>query len=290
MREVTKIRIVVLAVLATFLFACGPAASADSWNKNYKVTGHAQLRVDSNDGSMEVTAATSSAIAARVETSGWAINAHEVTITDHQNGDTVEIQIHVPQGNFPFFGGMRHGSVHVYLQVPSLVDLDVHTGDGDIEARDVTGAIRLDSGDGHLRAENLHGELRLHCGDGRIEGSGLDGNLDANSGDGSLLLSGRFERVNAYTGDGSIDLAVQSGSKMSGPWELRTGDGRVHLRLPDGFNALLDAHTGDGRVTTEFPISFSGSTQSSTLRGKLNEGGESLTIRSGDGSIYIEKI
>ena len=276
--------------LAACALAFAGSARADHWEKTYTISGHAQLHLSTNDGTVEITPSNSNTIAARVETGGWHLgSSDEVTLEEHQTGDSVDIEIHLREHNHWGFS-INNRWIHVYLDVPKQADLDIHTGDGSISAHDIAGNLRLDSGDGGLHVDSLKGDLKLHTGDGRIEGAGLDGNLSADSGDGSLLLRGRFDRVDAHTGDGNIDLAIESGSKMAMSWMVRTGDGRIHMRLPDAFDAELDAHTGDGRVTTEFPMYVLGSVESGSLRGKIGNGGQSLTLRSGDGSIYIEKI
>jgi DUF4097 and DUF4098 domain-containing protein YvlB len=276
--------------LAACALAFAGSARADHWEKTYTISGHAQLHLETNDGSVEITPSNSNTISARVETGGWKLGSpDEVMLEEHQTGDSVEIQIRLREHhNWGF--GINNRWIHVYLDVPKQADLDIHTGDGGISAHDITGNLRLDSGDGSLHVDSLKGDLKLHTGDGRIEGAGLDGNLNADSGDGSLLIRGRFDRVDAHTGDGNIDLAIENGSKMAMPWMVRTGDGRIHMRLPDSFDAELDAHTGDGRISTEFPMYVNGSLESGTLRGKIGNGGQSLTLRSGDGSISIEKL
>jgi DUF4097 and DUF4098 domain-containing protein YvlB len=261
---------------------------AEQWNKTYTISGHAQLRLTTNDASIEVTPAAGNQIAARVDTMGMKLGPDDVSITEHQTGDTVEIEVHIKQHSH--FISVQWHSPKIFLDVPRESDLDLHSGDGSITAHDIKGNLRLDTGDGNLRIDNLHGELRLHSGDGRIEGSGLDGTLDAETGDGSINVRGRFDRVDARSGDGNVELSIENGSKMGGPWSVHTSDGKIRMRLPDGFDAQLDAHTGDGRISTDFPISMSGELNSNSLRGKLGNGGESLRVTSGDGSIYIEKI
>lgn len=282
-------RILTLTVaLAGTLAMCG-ASRADQWNKSYSISGHAQLRFTTNDGTIEVISADVKKIDARVETSGWRIGSSDVQISEHQTGDAVEIEARVPRHE-NFFFGSNNRSVRVYLSVPRESDLDVHTGDGNLTARDIQGNLRLDTGDGTMRADGLHGTLRFHTGDGHIEGSGLDGDVDADTGDGSIVLDGRFDEMAARTGDGNIELTVEAGSHMKGPWNVHTGDGHVRMRLPNDFSADLDAHTGDGKINLDFSVTMSGSLSSGTIRGKLGNGGQTLTIRSGDGSIYIEKL
>ncbi|HUJ20287.1 MAG TPA: hypothetical protein VLX58_02140, partial [Bryobacteraceae bacterium] len=61
------------------------------------------------------------------------------------------------------------------------------------------------------------------------------------------------------------------------------------VRLPQNFAADLDAHTGDGKITVDFPLTTSGSISTSELRGKINGGGQTLAIHTGDGPIRVER-
>jgi DUF4097 and DUF4098 domain-containing protein YvlB len=268
-------------------------ARADEWHKSYTISGHAQLRFMSNDGGVDISSREGKEITARVETTRWRIDPSEVTITEHQNGDSVEIEVHVPRYNGHWFDwtiGNDHRSVRIELTVPRQADIDLHTGDGHVNARDITGNIRLDSGDGAMRTDNLHGTLHLHTGDGRIEGSMLEGALYADTRDGHISVSGKFDHLEARSGDGHIQISAEPGSKMAAPWDIHTGDGRITLAVPNDFGADLDAHTGDGRITVNMPITMNGTWNRNSVRGKLNSGGQPLTIRSGDGSISIEKL
>ena len=64
----------------------------------------------------------------------------------------------------------------------------------------------------------------------------------------------------------------------------------VNMRIPADLNANLDAHTGDGSITLDVPIMVAGSLNHSSVHGKLNAGGGTLSITSGDGSIHLEKL
>jgi DUF4097 and DUF4098 domain-containing protein YvlB len=170
------------------------------------------------------------------------------------------------------------------------LDLDVRTSDGNVSAQGVSGKIQFDTGDGNVTAGNIKGDIRIHTGDGHIEGHNFDGSLNADTGDGNLRIDGRFDALALKTGDGSIEAQVGNGSKVASGWNLHSGDGHITVRLPGDLNAMLDAHTGDGSITMDLPIMVSGSLSHSAVRGKLNAGGATLAISSGDGSIHIEKL
>ena len=247
----------------------GLSAFADDWTKTYQVGNNPSLRVDTNDAAIEITRGVSNTINARVTAEGVSIGNSGVRITERQDADKVDIQVHVPN-EWGFHIGVHRG-VQVEVQVPPLVALDLHSGDGHISVNGITGQARLDTGDGHITVQNFTGNLRGHTGDGHMS------------------IDGSFSDLDLRTGDGHIDLAVHPGSKMASGWLIHTSDGSVQARLPQDLAAELYAHTGDGHIQLDMPVTVSGSIERSRIRGKLNGGGPLLEITTGDGSIQISK-
>jgi DUF4097 and DUF4098 domain-containing protein YvlB len=151
------------------------------------------------------------------------------------------------------------------------------------------GRIELQTGDGKIQVGNFKGAMELQSGDGNQELDGVDGTLRARAGDGQIRASGRFDGLDLSTGDGRIEARIQPGSTMASSWILRTGDGGVTLQLPDQFAADLDMHTGDGHINVDMPLSIEGRVNGRNIHGKLNGGGNTLTVHTGDGSINLEK-
>jgi hypothetical protein len=257
-----------LPVLSLAIAISG-AALADNWSKTFPISGHPDLRVNANDGSVTIRTWDRKEIEARVTTVHWRIPS-DVQVVDHQTGDHVELEVRMPRHAFLFNLGQR--SIQVELRVPRELKSDIRTGDGSIIV------------------ENLRGETRLSTGDGRIEATSLDGTLDAQTGDGRIITRGRFDMLNLHTGDGSIEAEVNNGSRITSEWSVRTGDGHVTLRLPASFSADLDVHTGDGHIQSDLPVTVSGSRNDHELRGKLNAGGPPLIVRTNDGSIRLERL
>ncbi|HUI82584.1 MAG TPA: DUF4097 family beta strand repeat-containing protein, partial [Candidatus Binatia bacterium] len=248
-------------LLLLCILSFGLMASADEWNKTYQVGNNPSLRVDTNDASIEVTRGVSNTISARVTAEGYTIGNSGVRVTERQDGDKVDLQIHVPnQWGFHF---SMHQGVRVEVQVPPQATLDLRSGDGHIQVNGVSGEARLDTGDGHITVQNFTGDLRSHTGDGHM-------NID-----------GVFTDLDLRTGDGHIDLTVRPGSKMNGSWLVHTSDGRVQARLPQDLAAELYAHTGDGHIQLDLPVNVSGSVERTRVRGKLNGGGPLLEITTG---------
>ncbi|PYX94427.1 MAG: hypothetical protein DMG71_12495, partial [Acidobacteria bacterium] len=65
--------------------------------------------------------------------------------------------------------------------------------------------------------------------------------------------------------------------------------GSITLQVPQTLAADVDLHTNDGHITVEVPVSVEGGLGGKRIRGKINGGGNLVTIHSGDGSIRLEK-
>ncbi|MGC1615960.1 MAG: DUF4097 family beta strand repeat-containing protein [Candidatus Acidiferrum sp.] len=297
-----------LGIVSVALFAVAalvPRANAEDWSKNYTISGRANVRIDTNDGSVRVTTGDSKTVQLHIEYEGYELDKN-LHIESKQTGDTVAL-IARTTGHWGFSWGGHGRKLHIDVLMPQEADLDAHTGDGAVEANSIHGKVSVYTGDGSVRAnmltgtidlhtndgsinvDTLKGDIRLHTGDGSIEARELDGKLDADSGDGHVRIAGRFDGLNIKTGDGSVDTRVLPGSKMTASWNVRTGDGSVDLALPGDFQANIDASTGDGHISVGLPVTVEGTFSNSQLHGKMNGGGQPLTIHTGDGAIRLSK-
>ena len=114
-------------------------------------------------------------------------------------------------------------------------------------------------------------DLTIRTGDGSVEADSISGNVDVTS------------------GDGSVNARATAGSKVQSTWTIHTGDGSVDIEIPGDLQADIDASTHDGHISLGLPVTVEGTFSSSQIRGKMNGGGQSLTIRTGDGSIHLSK-
>jgi len=274
---------------AAALLGCAISVSnarAEEWTKSYTVSGRANVRVDTNDGSVRVMTSDTKQVELRVTYSGYTLDKN-LTIESRQDGDRVELKaketmhwswgIHVSRG------------VRVEVRMPKNADLTVDSGDGSVESEFIQGNLDIHTGDGHIRVEGAKGQIKLRTGDGSIEGRNLDGQIDADSGDGHMTLDGRFDTLNIRTGDGSINAHAQPGSKVISSWSIHTGDGSVDLALPGDLNANIDATTNDGRISLGIPVMVEGQFSNSQIHGKMNNGGQPVKIHTGDGSIRLSR-
>jgi hypothetical protein len=267
-------------------FAAG-SAHAEEWTRSYTVNGRARVHVDSNDGAVRVTTGDSKQVELRVIYNGYTMDK-TLTVTSNQNGDQVQVSARVRNG-FNFGWGGMHRGLRIEVHMPRDADLNVDTGDGSVESDAINGNLDIHTGDGHIRVDGAKGEIRLRTGDGSIEGRDLDGQLEATSGDGHITVEGRFDALNIKTGDGSVTARANPGSKLANGWNVHTGDGSVTMSLPGDLQANIDASTNDGRISLGLPVLVEGTMGTSQIHGKMNGGGQSLLIHTGDGSIRLSK-
>jgi hypothetical protein len=302
-RTLTRLRVIAVALVAIATLTA--TARAEEWTKTYTVSGRAQVRVETNDGAVRIATGDGKQVEFRVIYEGYELNK-TIHIDSRQDGDNVQVNARVT-GHWGFsWGGGRRGP-RIEVRMPKNADLQIdtgdgsvetqplsghvkiHTGDGSVHVQAVDGSVDIDTGDGSITVEGAKGDIRLHTGDGRIEARNLDGSVDANSGDGHIKIDGRLDALNIKTGDGSIDARVEPGSKLTGGWSIRTGDGSVDVVLPADLRANIDASTNDGHISLSIPVTVEGSFSNSQIHGKMNGGGQALTIHTGDGSIRLSK-
>jgi hypothetical protein len=256
-------------------FICAWAAlpaQADEWSKTYTLIGKPDLRVDTSDANIRVSTWEQNTIEAKVTTTRYKIGGDGIRIDEHQAGDMVEIDVRYP--HMRGFGITINGGNH-------RVDIDIHM------PRE--GRVDLHTGDGKIELAHFKGEMQLHSGDGSQEIDAVDGKLRATTGDGHIRASGRFDELELKTGDGRVDARAAAGSTLARDWRLESGDGSVTLDLPDNLAADLDLHTGDGHIDLDMAVTTEGKIRQNEIRGKLNGGGNFLTIHTGDGSIRLRK-
>jgi DUF4097 and DUF4098 domain-containing protein YvlB len=277
--------LIVMALLASVLFAAG--AHAEEYVKTYTVSNRASVRVETGDGNVNITTGDTKDVEFRVEYQGYVLDK-SLQIESSQHGDEVELTAHIPVHFFISLGFSRR--LHIEVRMPKDADLQVRTGDGSVKANDVSGNIDIHSSDGSLSVSSLRGTVRLHSSDGTIEGSDLDGKCDASSSDGRIRLSGRFDVLNVKSGDGSVGVEALRGSKLDSGWSIASSDGSVNVALPADLPANIDASSRDGHITSDIPITLEGTLSKSKVHGKMNGGGATLTIHTGDGSIHIKQV
>jgi hypothetical protein len=280
------------ALVLPFSVGCvGIQGDSSRWptvrdEKRFSVDGKPEVELSTLDGAIEIRSWDRPDVLVVIEkraVSEQAAAALEVDSRQDGNHVTVHVK-HKPMA-WSLFG---IGSARLVVSVPEKADIRASSGDGAIRLERVSGTIALHSGDGRIEAMNSGGTLSASTGDGAIALEHVQGAVEALTGDGHVKVGGRLTRVRARSGDGSVEIDAEPESSPDADWDITSGDGSITLRLPDGFNADLDARTGDGRIRLD-GVNVNGSvvSQRHQISGRLGTGGHALRIRTGDGGITL---
>jgi DUF4097 and DUF4098 domain-containing protein YvlB len=243
--------------------------------RHFTVSGKPDVALTTFDGSIEIRPWDKADVQVVIEKRG---RDHDdvatIEVKSEQHGNRIEISVTEPKRD--------HGGFNIHFNNRSAKLIVSVPAESDVTAK---------SGDGSIDIERVAGHVQLRSGDGSIRGRMLGGDVEANTGDGSIRLDGKLTSVRVHTGDGSVTIHADAGSSPEADWDIVTGDGSVTLEVPDGFGAELDAHTGDGGIhMRELTLSnVTGNIGKNSLRGRLGDGGRTVRVRTGDGSITLKR-
>jgi len=138
------------------------------------------------------------------------------------------------------------------LRVPRDTDLDLETLNGGIGITNVNGDTRFRAVNGGVHLERMAGRV-----EGRTTNGGLHVELDGDRWDGRGL-------------------------------DVRTTNGGVTLRIPEGYSADLETGTVNGGIDVDFPVTVQGRI-GRTLNATLGDGGPPVKVATTNGGVRITR-
>lgn len=257
----------------------------------FSVSGTPDVTLSTFDGPIVVEGWDRPEVRVVIEKRGANADALEnIEIQAEQSGNTIRVAA-IERDRRGFAVTVSISSwrgAKLVASVPREANLVAATDDGSVTIENVKGVIELRTNDGRIRGFGLAGAVTAETDDGSVYLEEVDGRVDARTDDGSLEVSGRLNGVRLRTDDGRVRVGVTRDSAMAADWDIETDDGRVTLALPAGFSADLDARTQDGRVLVD-DVFGGGAGAEGTLRYTIGDGGHTLRVRSGEGTIRIEE-
>ncbi len=202
--------VLLLTRSSSFDYACRCRGLGAEWHKQYQVGPNPELHLRASDASVTADLSSDNNISAAITSRGISFGGDGLKVIEHQSGDVVNIELVEPSWTF----GLGSYSVEIRVHVPRKLLLDIHTSDGDVSLR------------------GMSGSLRVETGDGSIQGSDLAGDIETRSGDGDVHLTGAFNSVRVHTSDGSAEIHALPASRPDTEWRIESGDGDVRLFLP----------------------------------------------------------
>src|ERR1700687_4135359 len=155
-RITARLAIACAALLAAAIVA--PGAHAEEWTKSYAISGRAQVRVDTNDGSVNISTSDSKQVEFVVDYEGFELNKN-LHIDSRQDGDSVQLNAR-ESGHWGFSWG-KGRRIRIEVRMPKDADLQIDTGDGSVNTQSINGRVKIHTGDGSVRAQAVNGDVDI---------------------------------------------------------------------------------------------------------------------------------
>jgi hypothetical protein len=176
--------------------------------------------------------------------------------------------------------------------------LYVKTSGGDITAGDIGGNADVNTMGGDINVKKVSGSATLKTNGGDIKIQGSWGPVNARTYGGNLYLYNINGLINASTSSGDIYAELKT---VKGSSKLESLNGSVKFYTDPNIKATINAAVtlggwdgdDDKPIISEFPVKnydsgkYSGSVNATY---KLNGGGDSITIKTINGSIELRKL
>lgn len=179
------------------------------------------------------------------------------------------------------------------------------TADTEAEARALAGEVRIETGGtihavgpermAHDRGWSVsyradvprRSDLDLEADNGGLTVESVVGSIELQTVNGGLHLEGVGGQVRGTTGNGGIHVEL-SGAEWDGEGaDLRTTNGGLHLTIPAGYNARLEAGTVNGGVHSELPVSGAVGRRGRRIEADLGRGGPLLHFETTNGGLHV---
>ncbi|MEW6992342.1 DUF4097 domain-containing protein [Colwelliaceae bacterium 6441] len=243
-----------IAICSLVLSISVQAEVKDKITKTFSVDEHAEFRLNSVNGEVDIKAWDQNEIKVIAVITAKNQEARDrITVEIDKNGRGVSVETHYRKSST--WGNNHGGSVDYSIMVPNATRL-----------------ASIDLVNGSLKVDGVTGEMNIDLVNGSIWANGLSANSEISS-------------VN-----GGIEVSYQSIANDLNDISIETVNGQIELVLPETINAEVDIETMHGSIRNDFGLSvdknmFSGK----SLHGTIGSGDVRVSIESVNGGIKLKK-
>ncbi len=283
-------------------------AIEDEPPRTFALAPDSRLIVDGTNGDVEIAAADQAQASVRIIKRIRALGDDEarafapnIQLQIYQDGDDQRIGVRASSELKQDF------STSILLVLPRNIEPDVEVIDcsgsvkltglkgdhtirngRDIEVRDHTGRVRIESPRGLVELRQIHGGIELvDARTGSVTIEDLDGPASIDT-RGDVTVRNFHDIINVSTADGTIRLATNG--RVGADIKAITDKGRINLSLPDDTGFRLDAETYRGRVRVSGfnRINLQRSSRSNALGYNVSNAAPNVILRAKNGDIRVQ--
>jgi len=259
----------------------GPAAGSEdmelyrrSFSKRIETGSPARLRVENRNGRISVRTHGEPVIVIDVQAEVYAANAAEAdavmrrieqAITVEGNSVTV-LTPELPRPEWSFFG--RGSKVDYEIRVPAETEVRAGNRNGQVEVRNVRGAVYVEERNGNVVVEEVAGDVQVESRNGRVRIVRAGGGVRVVVRNGPVSIEDPAGAVDVETTNGGVEVAgagasvrissvnggVRVNGAVRGDVEVTSVNGGVRLAVPRGSRFEIDAESRHGGVHSELPV------------------------------------
>jgi len=273
----------ILALSAPLLRSQGAGTSADPaahFQKTFNIASGGTLDVDNYKGTIHVTGSDTNQVTVDVnkhfegsdaDRKWWMEN---VQVNFRNESNRVSVEVKYPQWNCTFCWPDHDytAAVELEIHVPRQINVQLESYKPDIRIAGVQGDIRVKSYKSPIEIADTTGAVRIDTYKETVKLRNVN-------------LRGPLE-VKSYKADAEID-ARSLGDSVT----LENEKGDIVLRVPANTGMDVDY---DGSRRASFSSDFAMTSQTgsfdSSFHGKVNQGGTRVRLRTGKGSVSLQKL
>jgi hypothetical protein len=291
-----------------FTLACLSMASAiyaqPQLERDFDVSPGGLLTIQAEGGSIEVNSSESDSVFLQISPQNLDEFEKYYEVQFQQDGNNVHLEIESKKKVGGFFSWGRKRGYLITALVPSRFNIDVKTSGGNISVADLKGEVQTETSGGNLTFGNVEGDIVGKTSGGNIDVGEVYGNARLGTSGGSITVKKGGADLVAKTSGGNIFVAEVAGSihattsggsvkavltSASHDCLLSTSGGNVNVKLAADLGFQVNASTSGGRVTLS-GMAVQGEISKRKIKGRLNQGGPDLTLKTSGGSIRIESM
>jgi hypothetical protein len=130
--------------------------------------------------------------------------------------------------------------------------------------------------------------LDLRSTNGGIGLTGIQAHVTFATTNGGISLTDVNGDVRGSTTNGGVHVTLTGDGWHGEGLDVETHNGGVHLEVPDGYSAHLDAGTQNGGVRVGFPVTVQGRV-GRTVETDLGRGGARIHVRTTNGGVTVDR-
>jgi Putative adhesin len=253
---------------------------SERFQRTFNIASGGTLEVNNYKGTIHVTGSDTNQVAIDVnkyfegtdaDRKWWMEN---IQVNFRNESNRVAVEVKYPESNCTFCWQVHNytAAVELEIRVPRQINVNLESYKPDIKVASIQGDIRIKSYKSPIEIADTTGAVRIDTYKDTVKLRNVN-------------LRGPLE-IKSYKADAEID-ARSLGESVT----LENEKGSIVIRVP--ANVGMDVDYEGGRrsgFSSDFPMTSQTGSFNSSFHGKVNQGGTRVRLRTGKGSVSLQKL